>query len=220
MKKINKFRFTFFLLGFCITALLVLGAFRIRSYKAIDTREELIMYDSDDFTPILLHMEPPVKEEKKEKPVVMKTFVESVKMELVDFVVVKREVKNDPPARPPKPLPGVNFLPEPPDNTIYSYHHEKAEFPGGKEALHRFIQSNVLLPDEAIRNDSYGRVYVKFVVEKDGSVSHIEILKDEVGFGAGREAIRVISHMPKWTPAKINGHFVRTWFVQPINFTY
>ncbi len=91
------------------------------------------------------------------------------------------------------------------------------EFPGGLEALYKFITDNLNYPQLALENAIQGKVYVTFFVEKDGSVSNVRILRD-IGGGCGKEAKRVVESMPKWIPGKQGGQVVRTQFNLPINF--
>lgn len=101
------------------------------------------------------------------------------------------------------------------DNTIYSAAgiEVKPEFPGGVKEFYSFIAKNFRAPDVA---GLKGKVIVAFVVDKDGSLTDIKVLRD-VGFGSGTEAIRVLGLSPKWIPAKQNGEHVRCAYVLPIN---
>ncbi len=88
----------------------------------------------------------------------------------------------------------------------------KPEFAGGKEALDNFIKQNYKNPkDSALK----GNVYLTFIIEKDGSLSDIKVLRD-IGFGTGAEAIRVLKTSPKWIPGKQNNKVVRTLYSLPI----
>ena len=92
------------------------------------------------------------------------------------------------------------------------------EFPGGLEALYKFIQDNVQYPQLALENGIEGKVYVTFVVEEDGSITNPRLLRD-IGGGCGQEAIRVVKMMPKWTPGKQQGKTVRVQFSLPVTFS-
>lgn len=89
------------------------------------------------------------------------------------------------------------------------------EFPGGVEAFYKFIGENFKMPPEADKNKVYGKLYLQFVVEKEGSLSEIKVLKD-LGYGLGSEAIRVLKLSPKWTSGTINGKPVRILYSLPI----
>lgn len=92
-----------------------------------------------------------------------------------------------------------------------------AEFPGGQAALMKWINNNVRYPEAAQQNDIQGRVVVKFVIEKDGSISHAEIARS-IDKDLDREALRVVNKMPKWEPGKNNGVAVRSYFNLPVTF--
>ena len=94
---------------------------------------------------------------------------------------------------------------------------EMPKFPGGDEGLMKFIQENVKYPEKALKTGSQGRVIVKFIVEKDGSISGAEVIK-KVNEHLDAEALRVINAMPKWTPGKQKGKVVRAKFVLPVTF--
>ena len=101
--------------------------------------------------------------------------------------------------------------------TIFTAAEQNPQFPGGMPAMYRFLGNNIKYPNEAQRASVSGRVYVKFVVEKDGSISSVEVLKG-IGFGCDAEAIRVIKSMPKWIPGRQNGKPVRVYYNMPIVF--
>ena len=91
------------------------------------------------------------------------------------------------------------------------------EFPGGLEAMYKFITDNLKYPQLALENGIEGRVYINFTVEKDGTISDVRVLRD-IGGGCGQEAKRVVEMMPKWNPGKQSGKLVRTSFNLPVNF--
>ena len=95
---------------------------------------------------------------------------------------------------------------------------QEAVYPGGEKALRDFLNSNMEYPDKALNNGTQGKVLVKFVVERDGSVSGIQVIKD-IGDGCGDEVVRVLKRTKKWTPAKVNGAPVRSYFRLPVIFT-
>ncbi|RZJ82284.1 MAG: energy transducer TonB [Flavobacterium sp.] len=92
-----------------------------------------------------------------------------------------------------------------------------AEFPGGINQARQFLANNIQYPDEAVENEVNGTVQVKFTVEIDGSISNIVIVR-KLGYGCDEEVIRVLKRMPKWTPAKLNGQNVRSYYTMPVSF--
>ncbi|AWK02695.1 hypothetical protein HYN56_00020 [Flavobacterium crocinum] len=85
-------------------------------------------------------------------------------------------------------------------------------FPGGKDAFDRFIKENYKNPENS---KIKGKVYLNFIIEKDGSLSDIKVLRD-IGFDTGAEAIRVLKMSPKWSPGKQYNKAVRVLFSAPI----
>ena len=103
------------------------------------------------------------------------------------------------------------------EEEIFTVVENEPEFPGGMEALYKYLAQNIKYPQLARENGITGKVYVTFVVEKDGSIANPKILRD-IGGGCGAEAIRVVKSMPKWTPGKQRGKAVRVQFNLPVNF--
>ena len=103
------------------------------------------------------------------------------------------------------------------EDEIFQVVENDPEFPGGMEALYKYLAQNIKYPQLARENNITGKVYVTFVVEKDGSIANPKVLRD-IGGGCGAEAIRVVKAMPKWTPGKQRGKAVRVQFNLPVNF--
>ena len=105
------------------------------------------------------------------------------------------------------------------DNKIYKMHEvsdDMPEFPGGHAEAVKFISQNFNYPPEGAEMGIQGRIYCGFVVEKDGSIQIVEVVRPlQHWFDA--EAIRVIKRMPKWTPGKKNGRPVRVYFILPVS---
>lgn len=100
------------------------------------------------------------------------------------------------------------------DDLIYSTAgiEVKPTFPGGINEFYQFIGKNFQTPKvEGLK----GKIYVTFVIEKDGSVTEIKILRD-IGYGTGEEAVRVLKECPKWNPGTQNGKAVRVLYSLPI----
>lgn len=94
---------------------------------------------------------------------------------------------------------------------------EKPSFPGGESAMKSYLNSNVKYPVEAQENCIQGRVIVESIIEKDGSMSDVKVIRS-VDPSLDREALRVVKAMPKWTPAKLKGIPVRTKCTTPVVF--
>jgi TonB family protein len=123
------------------------------------------------------------------------------------------EAPVDPDAKGPEPVEP----PKPAEDEIFTAVEQQAEFPGGPRAFGAFLQKNLRYPSAAQRANVGGKVYVQFVVNTDGTIQDVQILKS-VGFGCDEEAMRVIKAVPRWTPGKQSGRAVRSRFTQPITF--
>ena len=99
---------------------------------------------------------------------------------------------------------------------IFDAVEQTAEFEGGMDAFVKFLQENIKYPAPALRANVTGKVFTQFIVNTDGSISDVSVLKS-VGFGCDEEAMRVIK-LAKWTPGKQSGRVVRSRFTVPISF--
>lgn len=92
------------------------------------------------------------------------------------------------------------------------------EFPGGQAALFKYLSENVKYPVIAQENGIQGRVICQFVVNKDGSIVDVEVVRSGGDASLDKEAIRVIKSMPKWKPGRQRGQAVRVKYTVPVNF--
>lgn len=100
---------------------------------------------------------------------------------------------------------------------IFTVVEEQPSYPGGEEARMKFLQDNIKYPEEAKELNIDGRVFVQFVVEIDGSITDVKVIRG-IGAGCDEEAVRVVKSMPKWIPGKQRGTPVRVQFNLPIRF--
>lgn len=111
--------------------------------------------------------------------------------------------------------------PEPPkhveENKVFDVVEEMPSFPGGPSALMSYLSSNVKYPVVAQENGVQGRVVVSFVVERDGSITDVKVVRS-VDPSLDREATRVVKSMPNWNPGKQNGSAVRVKYNVPVSF--
>lgn len=161
---------------------------------------------------------PKVDQVKFVKPVVAKAeevVEEPPKIkEIVDKKLGAETIKGDPDAElTVEPIGNGDVVEE--DNSIYNTAgiEVKPDFPGGMEKFYKFVGKNYQVPEE---EGLKGKVFVSFVVEKDGSLTEIKVIRD-IGYGTGKEAIRVLKSCPKWNPGEQNGKKVRVLYSLPIN---
>lgn len=103
------------------------------------------------------------------------------------------------------------------DEQIFFIVEEMPEFPGGESELRKFIANNIKYPEVAQQNGIQGRVYVTFVVDKNGEVANARIARG-VDQELDREALRVVNSLPQWIPGKQRGKEVNVSYTVPINF--
>lgn len=104
------------------------------------------------------------------------------------------------------------------ENFILTEVGESPEFPGGDYARMKFLQDNIMYPRAAREKGFQGTVYITFVVERDGRISDVRVLRG-IHPSIDKEAVRVVRMMPKWKPGKHQGKLVRVQFNMPIKFT-
>lgn len=103
------------------------------------------------------------------------------------------------------------------NDSIYNIVEVMPEFPGGMDQMANYLSENIKYPEEAKDKGISGRVFISFVIEKDGSVSSAKVMRG-VGGGCDEEALRVVNAMPKWKPGLMKGKPVRVSYMLPINF--
>jgi len=215
---LEKRRGLFLEIGLVVILAAVLVAFEVKSYDAeeesafqrevVDEPEEVIIQTDVQEPP------PPPPPEVPEVTTLIEVVADDqeIKNELVVNAEVNEDTKNI--AIVPVQIEEEEEVAEEP---IFTVVENEPEFPGGMEALYRYLAQNIKYPQLARENGITGKVYVTFVVERDRSIANPKVLRD-IGGGCGAEAIRVVKSMPKWTPGKQRGKAVRVQFNLPVNF--
>lgn len=172
---------------------------------------------------------PPVIEEVPEEEILEDEEPEFMDQTIEEETVIEEEVVEEAPPPPPPPPP-----PEPEVEEIFKVVEQMPRFPGcedessneekaacAQKKLLEYIYKNVKYPAIARENGIQGRVVVQFVVEKDGSITDVNVVRD-IGAGCGEEADRVVKSMndmpEKWTPGRQRGKPVRVQFTLPVSF--
>lgn len=106
----------------------------------------------------------------------------------------------------------------PDEDPLYVRVEQPAEFPGGTEAMTLFLGENVKYPVVALENKIEGKAICQFIVNKDGSITDVEVVRSSGDASLDKEAVRVINAMPNWTPAMQRGKIVRMRFMLPVVF--
>ena len=116
-----------------------------------------------------------------------------------------------------KDVEQIVFQEEPQEEAPFMVVEKMPEFPGGTAALMNYLQKNIKYPTVCRENNIQGRVLIQFIVNRDGSIVEPEVVKS-VNPYLDKEALRVISGMPKWSPGEQRGKPVRVKFTVPVNF--
>ncbi len=215
---LEKRRGLYLEIGLVVILAASLVAFNIKSYDAEETtiiqrdavqeEEEIIIQTQEQELP------PPPPPEAPE--VTTEFEVVQDDKEIENELVVNAQVDEDTKNIEITPVK-IEEEEEEEDVQIFTVVENDPEFPGGMEALYKYLAQNIKYPQLARDNNITGKVYVTFVVERDGSIANPRVLRD-IGGGCGAEAIRVVKSMPKWTPGKQRGKAVRVQFNLPVNF--
>jgi TonB family protein len=124
-----------------------------------------------------------------------------------------------PPPPPPPPPPGSpqDKSGETSSKKVYQKVEVMPEYPGGQDAMFKFILQNLKYPKDAIDKNVQGQVIISFVIHEDGSIGSAKVVKG-IGSGCDEEALRVVKLMPKWSPGKEGGKAVAVGFMLPLSF--
>ncbi len=105
------------------------------------------------------------------------------------------------------------------DNTgIYSNAEVMPAYPGGYNTMSNFFADNVEYPQDATDNGIEGTVEVNFAVDETGKLSNAKVISPRIGYGLEEEALRIVNRMPTWTPGRIKGKNVKTYYTLPVRF--
>lgn len=107
--------------------------------------------------------------------------------------------------------------PEVPEKVPFTIVEHMPRFPGGETALMKYLSAHIQYPELAQESNIQGTVFIKFVVERDGSIDRVKVLRG-IGGGCNMEAIRVVKNMPRWIPGKQRGRPVAVYFTLPVKF--
>ncbi len=215
MADLERYRSSFFLIGLIAAMSFVLAAFGMSS-KA----EEAQIFDHvnwDTAEEVLIPITRPEKKQPVPPPLSIKEIVLDIPegMEEFDESTLSTEASVGD-IIPVSPILGAG-TPEADVQEVYDLVQQMPEFPGGMRALLAYVSRNVKYPVLAQENGIGGKVYVRFVVNTDGSIADAHVLRS-VDTSLDREALRVVNSMPQWRPGMQNGRLVRVNFTIPINF--
>ncbi len=211
-------KLTFTLIGLVVTLFIVWRVFEYKSYDKqtfddLQTNVEVIEEEMVEIT----KQEQPKVQPPQPKPQVTQIQIVEDDVEVEDEIDINAEVDQD------EVIEEYEFTPpeieeeEIVEAEIFKVVEEMPEFPGGAAKMMEFIQKNIKYPMMARESDIQGRVFVNFVVEPDGTITNVTVMRG-IGGGCDEEALRVVQSMPNWKPGKQRGSAVRCSFTVPIIF--
>ncbi len=211
-------RLTFALIGLVVSLFIVWRVFEIKSYdkRTLENLQRTVEIIEEEMVEIT-KQEAPKPQPPAPKPQATQIQVVEDDVEVEDEIDINAEVSQEEIIE--------EYVYEAPEieeeeiveAEIFTVVEQMPEFPGGAAEMTKFIQKNIKYPMMARESDIQGRVYVNFVVEPDGSVSNVTVMRG-IGGGCDEEAIRIVNMMPKWNPGKQRGVAVRCSFTVPIVF--
>lgn len=213
---LENLKSTFFLIGMVITLSFLWYSFEYKTYDKVvnDFANQSILEDEEDIIIQTQRAETPPPPPPQQQTTVIDIVDNSIKVDLdIDFDAEMDEDADieDSPIK-------QNEEEETAEEEIFVFVEDQAGYVGGEEARMKYLQENIKYPEMAKESGIQGTVHLKFVIEKDGSVSNVSVQRG-IGGGCDEEAVRVVKKMPKWQPAKQRGRPVRVWFNMPIKFT-
>ncbi len=211
---LEKHRNTFILIGLVITLSLVWFAFEHKTYdrEEVQLMQNTMIEDEEDIILQTQRNEPPPPPPPPQQTTVIEVVEDDVE---VDDIEIDAETDNE------EEIEEQAIVEEEPEeekeDEIFVFVEDQPSFPGGDEARIKYLQENIKYPEMAKESGIQGTVYVTFVVEKDGRITNVKVLRG-IGGGCDEEAVRIIKNMPRWKPGKQRGRAVRAQFNMPIRF--
>jgi periplasmic protein TonB len=209
-------KFIFRQLGLIVALAVILLAFEWKSYEKTvdDLGQREVVEVPEDIIPITEQkVKPPPPPPPKQ---VVKINVVEDDEEVDDDIVIDVEATEETEIQEYVPIEIEEE--EVVEEQIFMVVESMPGFPGGEQELNKYLYENIKYPQMAKESGIQGRVFVTFVVEKNGEVTDVRVLRG-IGGGCDEEAIRVVENMPMWTPGKQRGKPVRVQFNLPIKFT-
>jgi protein TonB len=213
-------RSIFLEIGMVITLIIVLTAFNWKTYD----KQAILQYQRElDDSPVELvpvTQQKPPEPPKIQKPAVIHTIniIDNESPVDEDFIF---DAEIDPMDTVPAYIPAPAMKEEEEDisqEEIFQVVESMPEFPGGERALYKYLGENIRYPRMANEAGISGKVYITFVVEKDGSITDVRLMRG-IGGGCDEEAMRVVKNMPDWVPGRQRGIPVRVQFILDVKFT-
>ncbi|MGM0612909.1 MAG: energy transducer TonB [Bacteroidota bacterium] len=202
-------------IGLIVALALVFLGFEWKQYERNDSKFETEAdYDVEEDIVLNTEREEPPKPEEKQAESQELNIVED-EVDVDDDLNIDAEADDDTEVDDYEPVEVDE--PEVEEEEVFTVVEEQPSFPGGEEARRKYLRDNIEYPQMARESGIEGTVFVTFVVEPDGSITDVRVLRG-IGGGCDEEALRVVRNMPEWEPGKQRGKEVRVQFNMPIRF--
>lgn len=205
----------FFEIGLVFALLLIYIAFNAKSYqkRSVTMLQQRVQHTTEEIVPITEQKVKPPPPPPPKQVTQIKIVSNDVKInDNVDIDVNAN--MNTTVAKYTPPVEDEDVQ----EQQIFMVVEDMPQFPGGMGALMKFLASHIEYPALAKESGIQGRVFINFVVEPNGNIDHVKVLRG-IGGGCDEEAVRVVKSMPKWIPGKQRGKPVRVSFNLPVKFT-
>ena len=227
---LEHYQSVFFGIGLTLSLLIIISVFELKFYDNLETIElvgtsDALVVEQIEIPNTEQPPPPPPPKTILEQPEIIEVKNEeeirqdieiNLDVEISEESVAQTSIFGEGSAETPPPVP-----PPPPvvekEEEIFIAVEERPEPVGGFEAFYAFVGEKTQYPKAAQINNIEGRVFVQFIVDKDGSLTDLIVVKG-VGFGLDEEALRVLSMAPKWTPGKQRGRPVKVKMTMPLLF--
>jgi protein TonB len=211
---LEKNRTTYILIGLVITLSIVWFAFDHKTYDKDDivVVQNAVLDEEEDLVLQTQRNEPPPPPPPPQQTTVIEIVEDDVE---VDDIEIDAETDDDEEIE--EAVIQEEEEEEVKEEQIFVFVEDQPGYPGGDAARIKYLQENIKYPEMAKESGIQGIVYVTFVVEKDGRITSVKVLRG-IGGGCDEEAVRVIKKMPKWKPGKQRGRSVRVQFNMPVRF--
>ena len=212
---LERRKLLFLEIGMVIALAVTLLAFNWKSYE----KQELTLMTrtvdnaEEEMVQVTQQEKPPPPPKPPQQTSVIEIVEDDVEIE--DDIEIDVEADQETEVQEYEPVEEVEEEEE--ETQIFQVVETMPTFPGGDAARIKYLQNNLKYPTMARESGIQGKVFVTFVVEKDGSITDVKVLRG-IGGGCDEEAVRVIKNMPKWKPGKQRGKPVRVQFNMPIVF--
>lgn len=209
--EIARFQFLFLNIGLVITLLIIITAFEYRFY---DAGQVVMKKDITDFTPVIEQVKPTIQEPPRpvyQQPRIIEIKTEEIKPEDFNYTF-------DNPVFELSDVQDImSDIPEERVQTIVDFAEIMPSPVGGLKTFYEYLAKNIQYPARAMQLGIEGKVFLAFVVDIDGSISDVEVLKG-IGGGCDEEAVRVLQNAPKWNPGQQGSRKVSVRMRLPITF--